>query len=59
MKVSLNWLKNYIDIQDVPVKEICDKMVCNHTEQAVAYLDRFENTAYMRELAKYLTARTK
>ncbi len=25
MKVSLNWLKRYIDI-DVPVKELCDKM---------------------------------
>lgn len=25
MKVSLNWLKRYIDI-DIPVKELCDKM---------------------------------
>lgn len=39
--------------------EICDEMVCNHTEQAVAYLNHFQNTAYMRELAQYLTARTK
>ena len=39
--------------------EICDEMVCSHTEQAVAYLNRFQNTAYMRELAQYLTARTK
>lgn len=39
--------------------EICDEMVCSHTEQAVAYLNHFQNTAYMRELAQYLTARTK
>ena len=26
MKVSLSWLKNYVDI-DVPVSELCDKMV--------------------------------
>lgn len=26
MKVSLSWLKNYVDI-DVPVEELCDKMV--------------------------------
>ncbi len=26
MKVSLSWLKNYVDI-DVPVQELCDKMV--------------------------------
>ncbi len=25
MKISLNWLKHYVDI-DVPVKELCDKM---------------------------------
>ena len=26
MKVSLSWLSNYVDI-DVPVEELCDKMV--------------------------------
>ena len=31
MKISLNWLKRYVDI-DVPVEELCDKMVMSGFE---------------------------
>ena len=31
MKISLKWLKRYVDI-DVPVQELCDKMVMSGFE---------------------------
>ena len=31
MNISLNWLKRYVDI-DVPVQELCDKMVMSGFE---------------------------
>ena len=38
--------------------ETCDEMVKNLTEQAINCLSCFERTAFMKELANYLTART-
>ena len=35
----------------------CDDMVQNHTEQAISSLSYFENTVFMEELSKQLTAR--
>ena len=31
MKISLSWLRRYVDI-DVPVEELCDKMVMSGFE---------------------------
>ena len=39
--------------------ETCDQMVKSLTEQAISNLSTFEHTAFMTELANYLTARTK
>jgi geranylgeranyl diphosphate synthase type II len=39
--------------------EKCDEMVKSLTEQAISNLSNFNHTAFMMELANYLTARTK
>ena len=38
--------------------EICNEMVRNHTEKAIEYLNVFDNTEYMTELANRLSSRT-
>jgi len=38
--------------------ETCNEMVRNHTEKAIEYLNVFDNTEYMTELANRLSSRT-
>ena len=38
--------------------DTCHAMVCDHTQKAVSYLNTFENSQYMTELANSLTVRT-
>ena len=43
MNISLNWLKYYVDI-DVPVQELCDKMVMAGFEvESIVDLSNHEN----------------
>ena len=42
MNISLNWLKYYVDI-DVPVQELCDKMVMAGFEVEGAACRPFSN----------------
>lgn len=38
--------------------EVCDQMVCDHTNEALRWLGSFNDTDFMTELAKNLTGRT-
>jgi geranylgeranyl diphosphate synthase type II len=38
--------------------ETCDKLVCEHTQKAITYLEKFQETEYMQFLANRLTSRT-
>ena len=38
--------------------ETCDKLVCEHTQKAITYLKKFQETEYMQFLANRLTSRT-
>ena len=37
--------------------ESCDKLVCEHTQKAVSYLEQFQETQFMESLASSLTSR--
>ncbi len=37
--------------------EVCDQMVCDHTNEALRWLESFDDTEFMAELAKNLTGR--
>lgn len=38
--------------------EVCDQMVCTHTEKAMSYLDAFADSQFMKALAQNLVGRT-
>lgn len=51
MKISLNWLKRYVDI-DVPVEELCDKMVMSgfEVEEIIDLSETMKNVVAARIL---------
>ena len=60
MKISLNWLKNYVDLKDISTKEIVDKLTMSglEVEDVIDQSTMYENfvVGFVKEKAKHPNA---
>jgi phenylalanyl-tRNA synthetase beta chain len=60
LKVSLNWIKDYVDLRDIPAKDIIDKLTMSglEVEDAVDETESYKNfvISYVKEKKKHPNA---